>query len=151
MARACALRRGCFESLEQRQLLAGDVVLNVVDGNLTIQGDALDNKIMVTAGAEAGSFVITGLDTTTVHEEGQPATTDPVTVTGVKNIRAALGEGNDLIAVVGANVRGRLGIRTGAGDDRVLVGTGGDAAELVGQLPSDVSVSVRGSVAIGTN
>ncbi len=34
--------RGRFESLEQRDLLAGDVLVNVVGGNLMVQGDALD-------------------------------------------------------------------------------------------------------------
>jgi hypothetical protein len=150
MASSCALRRGRFESLEQRQLLAGDVVVSVLDGNLMVQGDELDNKIMITAGAQPGEFVITGLDGTTVHEEGQPPAAD-VTVADVHNVRVGLGDGNDLIAVVGAELSGSLGIRTGAGDDRVLIGTGGDAAELVGQLPGDLSVAVRGSVLIGTN
>ncbi len=146
-----AQRRGRFECLEQRQLLAGDVVLEVVDGQLMIQGDLEDNKIMITSGAEAGAFVVTGLDTTTVHEDGQPPGTDPVTVTGVHGIQVDLGEGDDLVAVVGANVRGSLSIGTGAGDDRVLIGTGGDAAELVGVLPGDLAVNIRGSLRVDTD
>jgi hypothetical protein len=150
MAGTCSLRRGRFESLEQRQLLAGDVVLNVVDGNLMVQGDDLDNKIMITAGAEPGAFVVTGLDGTNILQDSEPPAA-AVTVTGVHSIKAGLGEGDDLIAVVGANLRGSLAVRTGAGDDRVLVGTGGDATELVGLLPSDLSVGVHGSVRIGTD
>ena len=145
-----ALRRGRFELLEQRQLLAGDVLVNVVDGILMVRGDALDNKIMIAAGAEAGDFVVTGLDGTTVHEDGQTPGAE-VTVTGVHSAKVGLGAGNDLVAVVGANVRGHLAIRTGAGDDRVLIGTGGDAPELVGVLPADVAVNVRGLLSIDTN
>src|SRR3990170_3444629 len=98
-----ALRRGRFELLEQRQLLAGDVLVNVVDGILMVRGDALDNKIMIAAGAEAGDFVVTGLDGTTVHEDGQTPGAE-VTVTGVHSAKVGLGAGNDLVAVVGANV-----------------------------------------------
>jgi len=143
-------RRASFETLEQRQLLAGDILINVAGGNLMAQGDALDNKVMITAGSEAGSFVVTGLEGTTVHEEGGAAT-NSVTVTGVRSIQAELGEGNDLIAVVGANLRGSILLRTGAGDDRVLMGTGGDSAELEGILPAEVSVNVGGSIRIATD
>jgi hypothetical protein len=136
--------------LEQRQLLAGDVAVSVVDGQLMVQGDDLDNKIMITAGAEAGSLVITGLDGTNLIQNGDPPAAE-VTVTGVHSAHVELGEGNDLVAVVGANLRGQVAINTGGGDDRVLVGTGGDAAELVGQLPDDVSVSLRGALRINTD
>ena len=147
MASTRALRRGRFESLEQRQLLAGDVSVNVVDGNLMIEGDEFDNKIMITAGTEADTLVITGLDGTNLLEEGQPAVSE-VTVAGVHGATVELGEGDDLIAIVGAELRGKIAIDTGAGEDRVLVGTGGDAAELVGQLPEDLAVEVRGSLRI---
>jgi hypothetical protein len=147
MARnSSALRRGKFESLEQRQLLAGNVLVNVVNGNLRIEGDADANKIMIASGTEAGTFVVTGLDGTTLGDA-----TDPVTVSDVRNIRVGLGEGDDLVAIVGANVGGNVSIRTGLGDDRVFIGTGDGAAELAGVLPADVSVSVRGHVGISTD
>jgi hypothetical protein len=104
---------------------------------------------MITAGAEPGSFVITGLDGTTVHEEGEPAGSE-VTVTGVHSARLRLGAGNDLIGVVGANFRGHVAVHTGAGDDRVLIGTGGDAPELAGLLPDDLAVGVRGALVVDT-
>ncbi|MCI0333875.1 MAG: LEPR-XLL domain-containing protein [Planctomycetes bacterium] len=141
-----AQRRGKFEALEPRQLLAGDVLVNVVGGNLRIEGDAEDNKIMIVSGADAGTFVVTGLDGTTLE-----GATDPITVSDVLNIRVNLGEGNDLAAIVGANVGGNVSIQTGAGDDRVLVGTGEGAAELAGVLPADLSVDVHGVLRIDTN
>jgi hypothetical protein len=127
-------------------LLAGDVMVSVVGGTLRIEGDGEANKIMIASGAEAGSFVVTGLDGTNLE-----GASDPITLTGVRNIRVNLGEGNDLAAVVDASVRGNLSIQTGVGDDRVLVGTGEGAAELVGVLPDDLSVSVRGLLNVNTN
>lgn len=145
-----SLRRGRFEALEQRHLLAGDVLVNVVGGNLVIEGDELDNKIMITSGEEAGTFVVTGLDGTTVHEEGATPGSE-VAVTDVRSALVSLGDGNDLVAVVGAAFDGHLGINTGAGDDRALVGTGGDAPELVGLLPEDLSVEVAWLLHINTD
>jgi hypothetical protein len=139
--------RGVFESLEQRQLLAGDVVVNVVNGTLRIEGDIEANKILITAdtAAEAGAFVVTGLDGTTLNDA-----TDPVSVSGVRNIVANLGDGNDLVALAGAEVLGNVSIRTAEGDDRVVVGTAGGAVELDGELPEDLTVRVRGALNIGT-
>jgi hypothetical protein len=133
--------RGRFESLEQRQLLAGDVVVTVDGGNLMVQGDELDNKILITAGADAGSFVVTGLDGTNIILNGDPPVSE-VTVADVRNARIRMGDGNDLVAVAGASLR-YVSIGTGAGDDRVLVGTDGGAPELVGELPTDLSVAAR--------
>jgi hypothetical protein len=114
-------RSARFESLEQRQLLAGDVLVNVVRGDLLIRGDAEGNEIAVTAGAEPGAFVVTGLNGTTVHQEGQTPTTE-VTVTGVRNdVRIGLGDGNDSVSLIDAEVRGSISIHTGAGDDEVTV------------------------------
>jgi hypothetical protein len=138
-------QRGQFESLEQRNLLAGDVLVNVVGNNLRIEGDAEGNEILITAGAEAGTFIVTGLDGTTLGGE-----TDPVEVSGIRNIRVNLGDGADLVALAGAEVRGNVTVRTGLGDDRVLVGTEGGAAELAGVLPADATVNVSGSLKIST-
>jgi hypothetical protein len=141
------LRPGRFEQLEPRQLLAGDVAVSVVGSELLIQGDALDNKIMVTAGAEVGSFVVTGVDGTTVHLEGQsPA--GQVSVTGVRSARIRLGEGSDLVAVVGADFRGSLGIEGGVGDDRVRIGTGDTEVNSI--LPANLAVTVRGLLRVST-
>ena len=84
MSRATNFGRAArFESLEQRQLLAGDVLVNVVRGNLVIEGDAEGNEIAVTAGVERGAFLVTGLNGTTVHQDGQTPASE-VTITGVR-------------------------------------------------------------------
>jgi hypothetical protein len=136
-------RAARFESLEQRQLLAGDVLVNVVRGDLVIQGDAADNEIAITAGAEPGSYVVTGLNGTTVHQNGQDPASD-VTVTGVRrDVRIGMGEGNDSVSIEAARVRGDVLIRTGTGNDEVSVddvGIGGRLA--IGTDGGDDTVSL---------
>src|SRR5688572_15011706 len=51
-----------FESLEKRNLLAGDVTASIRNGDLVIKGDDLDNGITITAGATAGSVLVTGVN-----------------------------------------------------------------------------------------
>jgi hypothetical protein len=142
--------RGRFESLERRNLLAGDVLVSLAaGGRLEIQGDDLDNKVLVTAGAEAGSFVVTGLDGTTVTMDG--TTSGEATIQDASDVKIDLGAGNDLVAVVGANVGGKLSINTGSEDDRVFIGTAGDAVELEGvTLPADLAVTVGGRLNVKT-
>jgi len=75
-----------FEALEPRMLLAGDVLVAVVDGDLVISGDELGNAIEIMPGDEAGEYVIIGRDTvsgdhlgpTTINGDAQP-----LVVTGV--------------------------------------------------------------------
>lgn len=118
-----------FEQLESKAMLAGDVTVAVVAGSLSITGDAEANKIAITSGETPGSYVIEGLDGTVVHLAGQPSTPpaegEPsrVEVTGIRrDVRIALGEGDDVVRVNDANIRSDLLIATGGGADRVLVG-----------------------------
>jgi hypothetical protein len=87
------------------------------------------------------------LDGTNLVDEGETPATE-VTVTGVRSAHIRMGDGNDLVGIAGASFRGHVAISTGAGEDRVLIGTGGDATELAGQLPEDLAVEIRGSLAI---
>jgi hypothetical protein len=126
-------------------MMAGNVVVDVEDGTLKLEGDADPNKVLITAGAEAGEYVITGVDGTMLDSG-----IDPITVSGVRNIHVDLGNGDDLAALVGANVRGRVAIQTGEGADRVVIGTGEGATEITGMLPADLSVNIRGWLRIAT-
>jgi hypothetical protein len=148
-----ASRCARFESLEQRQLLAGDVLVNVVEGRLIIEGDELSNSVAIAAGAEAGSFVVTGLESTTVHEEGETPTSQ-VVVTGVdRGAQIDLGEGDDEIAMAALSLRGNASIDTGEGEDHVMIGPQ-DAAVAAGLsqngVASDMSVRVGGTLRIST-
>jgi hypothetical protein len=142
-------RRGRFETLEPKHMLAGDVVLELVDGRLEIEGDALGNNIEITAGAN-GSLVISGLDGTTVHEEGETPAAE-VTLTGVtRGIRVDLGDGDDTLAISDVSLRGNVSIETGDGNDTVMIGAEGDvmAGSLLDDL--DASVALRGSLSVDT-
>src|SRR5687768_10885367 len=92
-----------FESLERKQMLAGDVLVSVVGGNLLVEGDAEANSIVMTSGAETGSLVIQGLDGTNVQfadaAPGDPPTpASGLVVGGVRgHVRVNLGDGNDTV------------------------------------------------------
>ncbi len=87
-----------FEMLESRLLLDGVVIANVIDGNLVIEGDALDNAIVLTALPD-GSYEITGVDTvdgpTLVN--GMPSTTTLQPVTGI--IDVDMGSGDNILNI----------------------------------------------------
>jgi hypothetical protein len=135
-----------FESLENKQMLAGDVLVSLVNGNLLIEGDAEGNSIVIAAGEEVGTLVIQGLDGTNVQfADAEP--TDPPTpetglvVTGVRgHVRVGLGDGDDAVAVHDVTVRRSLTINGGAGDDEVRIGAAGDIA---GDVSDDLAANVR--------
>jgi hypothetical protein len=142
-------QRGRFESLERRDLLAGDVLVNVVQGSLVIEGDELGNNIAISANAETGDITVTGLDGTTVHLEGEDPGTE-VVVSGVRrDVRINLGDGDDVVSLGELSVRGDISIRTGLGEDTVHVGDEGDMAT-ESQLELDALVNLRGSLRINT-
>lgn len=123
----CAPR---FEALEAKEMLAGDVAVQVVNGNLNILGDDMGNNIVITAGEEAGTYVITGRDGTTINaasSDGDPV--NQITVEGVtRNVRIAMGDGDDAVRIRDASFRGNVSVATGAGEDTVLIGLPGDAS-----------------------
>ena len=47
-----------FEQLEHKRMLAGDVMVDVVDGVLVIEGDELGNQIAITSGANPGEWFL---------------------------------------------------------------------------------------------
>ncbi|MCG8450136.1 MAG: hypothetical protein MI725_11230, partial [Pirellulales bacterium] len=64
MLRNSCNRRLRFESLEQKNLLAGDVAVSLVSGNLLIQGDAAGNNVEMQGAGAPGEFTFSGLGTT---------------------------------------------------------------------------------------
>jgi hypothetical protein len=151
-------------------MLAGNVVVNLAGGNLFVTGDEAGNQISITAGSEANTFVIKGLEGTCVMMSGSstPAPATGLVVTGVRgNVNVNLKEGADAVEVSQAEFRRGLSIETGAGNDTVdvhdvKVGTflniftgGGDddvdlgsAAPAPGLLASDSAASVKAGLAI---
>jgi hypothetical protein len=160
-----------IESLEPKQMLAGDVTVSQVGANLFVRGDDLANQLVITSGETAGSYIIRGLEGTSVTLEGSstPAPETGLVVTGVRGfvnvntgdgddevivedarfrlgLTIATGEGNDEVVVQGTKVGGVLSILTGAGDDSVQVGAAATPPSALAATGS--AASVNGGFAI---
>lgn len=151
-----------LERLESKNMLAGDVVVSLVGGNLLIHGDDAANQIAVTAGEAEGSLVIRGLDGTTVRlrRADGPAPATGLVVEGVRGqVSIAMGAGDDVVAIHGAQFLRGLSIATGAGADVVRIGVPpetpapeSELADAAGEVDSeiDADVTVRGALLVRT-
>lgn len=128
--RHCVRRLGA-ESLEKRELLAGDVMVEVVDGNLNIRGDEASNNILIEDGVHGQYAIIgrpdaNGVDTRINGLAG-------VKVDGVNgNINVRMGDGNDQVEANSLAAPRNLRIGLGTGHNEVVL----------------EKVGVRGNVAI---
>jgi hypothetical protein len=137
-----------LESLEQKQMLAGDVTVSVVNGVLTLQGDDLDNQVAVSAGDAAGTFVIHGLDGTQLIL-GDAEGTAELVVEGVRRgMIANMGAGNDVLRINEASFRGNVAINMGEGDDRISIGVAPEVSEASLTVDADAELDLP-SVQIG--
>jgi hypothetical protein len=115
-------RKCKFESLENRQMMAGDVFASVHAGTLTIKGDNLSNGITITAGANPNEVVVTGINIGGSGTGVNGLVNTPVTLVNVtRNIKISMKRGNDTVNVNNLTVNGDLKIRTGRGLDTVSV------------------------------
>lgn len=106
-----------FELLENRLLLAGNVLASVDHGDLVVRGDGADNAIQITQ-ESPGIYKVTGLDGTTVN--GVAAFTNTTEVTDDFDIRMHKGADHVLIQGTSAiTVPDDLRVRTGRGNDGV--------------------------------
>jgi len=110
--RACH-RRLMLESLESRALLAGDVQVDVVGGNLKLRGDQECNGVIISQLGE-GRYAVVGFE-----HDGAPTTinggTEPVIVHGVRgNFDIDLRQGDDLLGI-GNDVELLAGLSTDLG------------------------------------
>jgi hypothetical protein len=113
-------RKCKFESLENRQMMAGDVVASVHAGTLFIKGDNLSNGITITAGAIPNQVIITG---TTVAGSGTTVnglTNTPVAVNNVtRGMRVNMLGGNDTVNAHNLTINGVTKIKGGDGLDTI--------------------------------
>ena len=129
-----------LELLESRRLLAGDVSVEVVDGNLVMRGDRASNQIEVRKISDGtAALAIIGL----AGEDGVPTTVngaERIAVDGVTgDVIAAMYRGDDLIYIHDADLPGAVKIRMGTGNDTVLVGGLPRTGEPVPEpVPADV-------------
>ncbi|MGE3819577.1 MAG: hypothetical protein AB7I30_09080 [Isosphaeraceae bacterium] len=113
-----------LETLEQRELMAGNVWVGVENGLLRVVGDHLGNEVSITPTRNAGEFTVRGNSGTRVNGLlGQ-------TFSGVSlGIQVHLGDGNDKVNVSRGSSSHRdvipgplgLGIDGGDGNDTIVV------------------------------
>jgi hypothetical protein len=111
-----------LEALEERIAPAGNVVVVVSGGNLTITGDDANNEIEIDADglADGQVRISSGADTTTINEG-----TGPVIVGGVTgNAKIRLGDGLDEVYISEIAFDKSVSIDLGTGDGRAVVGKG---------------------------
>lgn len=146
-------RRGQFgtrlrvESLEDRRMLAGNVVVEAIGGSLFLRGDNLSNGVNLTAGATPGTFQVAGVtDASTAptattlslgrNHQGLTLNADgTVTASGItRAIFVDMGNGDNAVGIGGGVAALEVGggttplaipsdmvIQTGSGNDVVTV------------------------------
>jgi hypothetical protein len=116
-----------MERLEDRLLLAGDVVGVVAGGTLTLTGDNLDNEFVVDqAGLSAQQFRVTPSGGTTINGLAGPVVFDVVN----RNVRIDLKDGDDVVGFNGVALPGEVTIKGGDGDNTVTF----DASTVAGRI-----------------
>jgi len=116
----------CFERLEGRMLLSGNVTAVVSGGNLTLAGDDQGNEILIDqVGVGADEVRISGVGTTVNDQAG------PVTISGVTgNVLVRMGRGNDVVQIQDADLPGSLSVNDIRGNNELVL----DAAAVAGGL-----------------
>ena len=135
-----------LETLEDRTLLAGDVMVGMMNGNVFVHGDAEANRISVVADTATGELTIRGLPSdgaeTTINGQAAPFIVNDVDA----NIFARMGRGDDGVAVDGG-FGGGLHLATGAGNDRIRMGDRLDTTAgrlVVHSGPGDDEIGIGG-------
>lgn len=128
MQRKQTTRNLKVESLESRQMLAGDVDAFAYGKFLYVMGDAADNGVAIVDGGN-GTISVIGL------EQGGSATTingdaGPVNFNKISNIIVSTGKGNDAVVVSNLALKGNLSIFGDHGNDAIALGDFDDANDL---------------------
>ncbi len=160
-AKACP----SFEGLETRLLMSGNVDAFISGGTLYLVGDSAANDVVVskTTSAHSTFQISSGMHSATTINGG----TDPVTLTGLDSIYAALGDGDDILAIsdasgeptlptgdVYASLSRDLFVDAGQGSNTVTVNTflvGGDLTVVNGNGTQTVGLQdlgVAGNIAV---
>jgi len=163
-------RRLFIESLEAREVLAGNVTATLSAGILRVTGDTLNNKIAIWQNTNTGLFSVTGQTSSGATKVNNGPNNNTVTFNGaVNSIIVDLKQGNDSVTIgAGTNsfvqlspaiLTGVVTVKGGTGGDTMNVLVAGAAAiNIDGGLESgtvqndivNVAFTVAGSVAINT-
>ena len=109
---------GHYDRLEDRRLLAGDVVVFEHQGSLFIRGDSADNQVQI-LGTENGDIVVSGLNGTTLNGRNEVISLSDRGAQISQDLRVHLGKGNDSLFVEGIQVNHRAVVYGGSGNDSV--------------------------------
>ena len=109
-----SLRKFGVESLERRELMAGDVIAALEGGLLVVEGDQFGNQIAI-ARTATGDVVVSGQNGTLIN--GLPAVRFPRVELNAVDIR--MEGGNDIVAIRNLQVATDLNVDLGAGNDRL--------------------------------
>ena len=108
-----------METLENRTLMSGDVLVKIKNDRATLTGDGLGNSIVLTAGGiDNDHFVVTGIDGTTVNGKSQFSI---VTYPGnpFSSMYIKMGGGDDHVNIAEFGDAEPISIDLGAGNDRL--------------------------------
>lgn len=110
-----------FETLENRRVLAGNVIATLSHGSIVIKGDNFDNSITVTAGG-LNRITVTGNTVNGLPTSVNGTPNGSVTIPDVtKGMKITMGLGNDVVNVTGVSINGLSFIKGGAGNDTINV------------------------------
>jgi hypothetical protein len=123
----------------------GDVQVSVTDGKLSVLGDDSPNEIEISADADTGAFVVTGVEGTAVNGGVSAA------VTGVRKIRIDMKAGQDSVQLLEVEVEDRLFVKLGADRDTFALKGGRvrGRAEVRGGRKDGDELTVHGDARIG--
>jgi hypothetical protein len=154
-----AARRALLvERLENRELMAGNVLASLSGNTLTIFGDDQTNSVTLTYDPTTRNYRVAGNDTadgpTSINLQ-DPATTDNVAdFTGVKNVAVLLNGGDDQFDVgspqaVDMVIAKWLSIDMGDGNDQLVLGRAGNAPGGVDPVATSLRTGTSLSVNLG--
>ncbi len=110
----------CFQTLEDRAMLTGNVLASLSGSNLTVSGDAADNQLEVTV--LNNQVILRGLTNTTINGSTALFVIADNTDTAPGNITIETGAGNDTV-ILSRNIKvaGTTWLDGGAGNDALGV------------------------------
>jgi hypothetical protein len=114
-----------FESLEGRQMMAGDVEVRIdtFDGELIIHGDNSANAVDIRGTGVPGEALITPLvDVATGQQTTINGSSSPIVLSGFTGLSVVLKGGNDEVYVKDLAFNGDGRFRGGAGADTIRIG-----------------------------
>ena len=119
------------ESLESREMLAGEVSVAVAGDNLVFKGDSGDNELILYV--SGGTIWVNGEGGTTLTGDATSNIFDTeISEDNLNKLTVKLIDGNNKLQILGVDIHGKAKIATGNGDDIVDVyGGGSSAAKMV--------------------